>query len=316
MESNYGLIGLLLVIIQINRILAGDDTARLSEEDVGQKLYGELFRVSDRVYTSLTPHDTLENLKRLVAIYNSNSFDIGKPAYSTENQSLVRGLLNTFMDQSCSKENIIKYNEYLNSLSVYGNITRALKLYRDERFKKCLLEYPKPLFKTISAMSYEDRRGIVILHDEILQQLRLFNWDKPFYTGEAFNKGVLFYLSKNPGAFREEWKKAKMLSKPDLASLYDEQVISLCSRLGEDFYKEADFFLKTVATDSVLAKINNGPSRYWMISAYICQDASRRRQEIIDQIYELMYEYAHPKRRGLFKWIRDENKILREMQYR
>lgn len=289
MELKHNLTGLFILIIQVSQILAGEN----AEEQVGQELYEKLFRVADNKHAYLSPEGVFENIQRLVEIYKRNSFDISKPAYSPENQSLVKDLLDTLTDESCSKENLIKYNEYLSSMAVYGELIQILKRNLIEKFKKCKMEYPKPMFELINRMSYEDRLAMNLFKGDIMEQVDKFEFQIPFYTAEAFNKGVLTYLSKKAG------KNA--LTKSEFDSLYSEHITSICLRLGKGFYREVDFFKKNVLTDTTLARINHGITGHYLIMAYMCEDASRRRQEIIDNVYSLMNVNARPKRRGLFR---------------
>lgn len=101
-QSWVHLIKIFILVSLANLVQAGDETIRLSDGDEGQIIYDRLFRLEDSNYISWTPRETLEKLKRLIAIYDSNSFDVGEPAYSQENQKLSRDLLSVLKDKQCS----------------------------------------------------------------------------------------------------------------------------------------------------------------------------------------------------------------------
>lgn len=305
MELKYILAGLFVLITQISQILAADDTVKLDQEVDGQVLYNRLFVIGNKFKAFYTPERVRENLKKLVEIYKSNSFDIGEPAYSAENQKLVKDLSRTLNDEGCSKENISNFNEHLKSMSIYANINEALRFYRRSLYLRCRSEYLNSTYKAVDALKYEDKLGIMTLVNMIDSgPLATFSPSIPFYTREGFNDAVLEFLHKYPGNLAKKWADLKTLPKSDLASLYDEQIISLCSRLGEDYHREVDFLLRIIGSDRELAKIPNESARLWMVGEYACQDASRRRQEVIDAVDQLMNPINQPKKGGFFKWGR------------
>lgn len=221
------------------------------------------------------------------------------------NLKIITDVYNVTTGLNCDREALVGFNELMRSLAVYGNLYRLLKHYHDECFMKCKKEYPKSLYKTVEEIGSEKIPAIMTLRDTISIYLREFKGDMPFYTPKAFDKGISTYLAKHRGRFAEKWEKDKMISKAELAILYDNEVVSMCSSLGDAFYREAEFFLRVVATDPTLAKMNELTAKFWMTISYICQDASKRRQQVIENVYNLMV--TNPRRRNFFKWMHNGN---------
>lgn len=138
----------------------------------------------------------------------------------------------------------------------------------------------------------------------------------PFYAGEALTESVLRFLAKHPGQFRERWKKAKMLPIGDLSQLYAEEVASLCSNLGQSFKNSIKFYVDQIVPDKSLYRLTEGFTQTWIMIRIMCNDTVENRQKLIENLHNLMYAYAQPKRRSFFKWIRDENKAMKELEYR
>lgn len=305
MEEKSLLFVLLSLVSLVNLVLAGTDTVKLSDGDEGQKLYEQLFRLEGTKYTSLSPQEVLNKLKRIVTIYKSDSYDAGEPVYQPENQKKIMDMYSVITESKCNKEAIPKFNSWMSYLSPHGNLVRALNYYRDERLKKCSLEFATPISNLVSAMSTEKRLAIGTLHDLILDHATMFIEVLPFYSPEAFDKGVLAYLASRPGPYKKKWEEEKMISKSELASLYDSEIVSMCQSLGDAFHKEAEFYLRFVAGDLNLVRSNDTIATFWMTNSYICQDASARRQQVIENAYNLMVAQAkHQKRRDFFKWKR------------
>lgn len=299
------LTGLLLVVSLANQALAGGD---LSSQDEGQKLYEQLFRLQDAKYTSFTPDQVMEKLERLIAIFKSNSYDANKPAYKPENQRTINDVYNVITELNCDISAIIKFNELMRLLSIYGNLVRTLNLHRNERFTKCSKEFAKPILNAVEAISKERVSDTIWLRGEILNFLPGgFEQEWPYYTPQAFDKGVLVFLRKHPGIYEDKWKREKMISKSELTSLYDDRITSLCTNLGIPFYEETEFFLKMADSDRALNKLINQDARYWMVNSCICTDALNRRQYVIENVFNSMYSDAHPKRKSLLKWMREES---------
>lgn len=310
MGIKYMFIKLFLVVALVEQVLAGLDM------DEGQKLYEGLFKIQDAKYTSFTPKDVMKKLERLVAIFKSNSYDASKPAYKPENQKTITDVYNVITELNCDRGALVKFNELMRSLSVYGNLVSTLEQQRNERFMKCKHEYAQSLKDYIDTVDVDKKAAITLLRGSILDYSRLgFEEEIPFYTPEAFDKGILDYLAKTPSAYQEKWKKDKVISESELATLYNEKVVSMCASFDEDFFKETEYFLTNVAIYSNLARMNDASARFWMINSYICQDATKRKQQVIEGLYKLMAAHANPKRRSLLKWIRDENVIARDSRY-
>lgn len=210
-------------------------------------------------------------------------------------------------DQECRTDNIIKYNQLIRSLTIYGNIVKTLGEYRKDKFKRCSIALYQPLYDVIESLEYETKIEIMKLRYSIKKDK--FMEAIPFYIDEALSNEVFKYLVSNPGSCEKKWIKDKKLSKGDLTLLYTEKIGSICVNLSEGLKGSIEFYQDHIANEIGLFRLSEAPAQFWTVNSLICKDSLTRQYEIVSDLLKLIDE---PKRRkGLIKCSRNDNDLVK-----
>lgn len=271
---------------------------KTSKGSVERQTFDQIFST---VGFYLSPEDIFNKLTILNDLYSNNK----KSKASVEQKRLVSDLIDLATINSCEKENLEKFDRYLNLQKNHVNVAAYIELHKERFIYKCDEKEVDEFIKAVNNTRLNIRSDLASLRSRLYYTNNGFNEQSPFYSRDSLAEAIVILMSWKNLEFGEKVQNKQPISFTEFSEEYERMVKPMCEGVQDNYTSLKQVYQKLIGRHAPIKKQFEEFSDYWEVNVDICRD-------VLDEAKDMplhSYHEIETSKKGIFSRLFDLNPL-------